>query len=209
MTTTPIVNSSYVTISDIDVCEHWMLLSAEVSPASNNGITRYYWTENDPTGTSQSVGEGRTYLADIYVPPLAGTSRVVYAFGRSECSPPILLGSKEYEYRDWDTCTSPPPYGCGAFVCLTSFPNPASNELTISLKGNNGDVPKEDKTKKVKQTGTAQIRIFDESQKSWVSLSAKDNEDLKIPVSHLPKGTYYLDVSHSKGDHFRKRILIK
>jgi hypothetical protein len=208
VTPTPIVNSSYVTINDIDACEHWMVLRAVVDPASNNGVTRYYWTENDPTGTSQSIGEGLTYLADIYVPPLVGITRIVYAFGRNDCSPPILLGSKEYEYRDWDTCTSPPPYGCGAFVCLTSFPNPTSNELTISFKGN-GENIKENKTKKIKQTGTAQVRIFDENQKSWISLSAKDNEDLKIPVSQLPKGTYYLDVSHSKGDHFRKRILIE
>jgi hypothetical protein len=205
---TPVINSSFVSLNELDQCEHWMVLGANVTPSSNNGITRFHWTENDPIGNSTSIGEGTTMVADIYAPPLAGISRTVYAFASNACSSPIQLGSKEYEYRDWDTCTSPPPYGCGAFVCLTSFPNPTSNELTVSFKGNSDNI-KENKTKKSKQSGTAQVRIFDENQKNWIFLSAKDNDELKISVSQLPKGTYYLDVTHSKGDHFRKRILIE
>ncbi|UXE68690.1 MAG: T9SS type A sorting domain-containing protein [Chryseotalea sp. WA131a] len=80
--------------------------------------------------------------------------------------------------------------------------------MTVSFKGNSDNI-KENKTKKSKQSGTAQVRIFDENQKNWIFLSAKDNDELKISVSQLPKGTYYLDVTHSKGDHFRKRILIE
>jgi hypothetical protein len=198
----PIINSSYVTITDIEQCEHWMVLGAVVSPSSSNGVSRYYWTEYDPTGTSQSIGEGLSFLADIYVPPLAGVTRNVYSFAKNACSPPILLGSKEYEYRDWDTCTSPPPYGCGAFVCLTATPNPATSLLTISFQKKNGK-------DKVKKSDTAEIKLRDSNQVIMASLSTSTEKDVEIPVKHLPAGIYYLEVIHSDGDKFQRRIKIE
>lgn len=85
--------------------------------------------------------------------------------------------------------------------CQQSFafsPNPATNELTLTKIAQEDDEP----------TDVAQVALYDYQQNTVYSIDSSEPK-IVIPVSGLPAGQYYLQITNKKGMMKEKVIINK
>ena len=76
-------------------------------------------------------------------------------------------------------------------------PNPASNELTLTK------IVQEDE----ESSDIAQISLYDDQQNSVYSIDSSEST-IVIPVSNLPAGQYYLQITNKEGV-MKEQVIIK
>lgn len=84
--------------------------------------------------------------------------------------------------------------------CQQSFafsPNPATNELTLTKIAQEDDEP----------TDVAQVALYDYQQNTVYSIDSSEPK-IVIPVSGLPAGQYYLQITNKKG-MMKEKVIIK
>ena len=102
-------------------------------------------------------------------------------------------------------------YGCGGMFSINVYPNPATNEFTISFKDIKIDEHAiADTYKNIKSTqnidkSEISIKLFNKEQELVLDLKS-DNKSMIVDANHLPKGLYYLHVQYL--DDLEKRQIV-
>lgn len=95
---------------------------------------------------------------------------------------------------------------CGSFSSFSAVPNPADEEITVTLDDYDSLGKKKEKKDKLKKT-EFEVSLFDNQKNRVTTLLSKD-EVLSIPVRDLPEGFYYLNILFKEGI-IQRQILVK
>lgn len=169
-----------------------------VTPVGGNAGTASW---NVPGGITYSVG---TNELDFVFP--SNVSNVsISAYSSNSCG----TGTNSAFYLTKKT------YGCSKSLSMTIFPNPASDNITISM--NSGEsLPNPDsfssdltelKYDKTVESANYTVSIYN-SQSSLVSKTTRSGKSFSVPLVNLKDGTYILEVSDGK-NFSRQQFVVK
>lgn len=162
--------------------------SLNVTPIGGNAGTASW---NVPGGITYTVGTNEL----DFVFPSNVTSVSISAYSTNSCG----TGSNSAFYMTKKT------YGCSKSLEMTIFPNPASDNVTVSINpagyllnsdGFNSDMT-ELKYDKTTESTYYTVSIYN-SQSSLISKTTRSGEGFSIPLVNLADGTYILEVNDGK-----------
>lgn len=158
-----------------------------------------HWLMVTPVGGNPSTA---TWTVPAGIPYYVGTNTLDFTFSNA-------LNSVAINSRSSNTCGQGANYafyltkktfGCSGSFAMTVFPNPTSEELTISMLPLNDSIeenkPKIDEAILVNSSGQISAR------------GQRYGTDIKINVSGLKKGTYFLHVT-LEGEVIKEQIFIE
>lgn len=153
------------------------------------------------------------------VPPgisyMVGTNQLDFTF-------PSNLSSISISCRSSNSCgtgsnyyfyLSKKGYGCSGFLGMTLYPNPASDNLTVTMIEEPSLINTNDSTFVVSSNDIAEepitytVRIFN-SQSALLSTLSRSGKSFNVPLTNMRDGTYIIEVSDGKNS-YRQQFILK
>jgi hypothetical protein len=162
-------------------------------PSFLSGVTEYKWDK--PSDWTYLGGQGTKFL-DLAAPNYSGFGGgSVVLWVRNRCG--MMEGTPSVRYVQENY------YSCYGGYSLTASPNPASDELQVSVQKEGADYP-ETSTSSAEEFEIALYDQFSKARKSGKTGKGK----LNLDVRSLPEGVYFLHATRGK-INLRKQVLIR
>ncbi len=171
-----------------------------------------HYLSGTPTGGDAGTIAWTVPYGIVY---FAGTNTLDFTF-------PSLASSIAITARSSNTCGAGPNssfyltkknWGCSKSYSMVVYPNPASDEVTITM---NDNLPLIDYTvsgntaaitdSKANEPTTYTVSIYDD-QSTLQSKVSRSGNSFSIPTVRLPNGTYILEVSDGKNSYQQQLII--
>jgi hypothetical protein len=219
-------------------------IRASIKTNSNNGyvtLPQYKGWVGTPQISNQRV-DGNTYYPGyqicpgnhyLSVTPLGGgtaawtvPSGISYFVGTNQLNFtfPSSLSSTSISCRSSNSCgtgsnyyfyLTKKSYGCSGYYRMTLYPNPASDNVTITMTEESPLIDTGDSTLTAaainnsitKEPVTFSIRIYN-SQSTLLSTVSRSGKSFSVPLTNMRDGTYIIEVSDGKNS-FRQQLIVK
>jgi hypothetical protein len=158
-----------------------------------------------------------TWTIPSGIPYFVGTNQLNFTF-------PSTFSSVSVTCRSANSCGTgsnysfyllKKTYGCSGYFAITVYPNPADDEVTISMIDNDQTSVANDTEfsridmnyTKVIESSTYTIRIYN-SQSTLISTLTRNGKSFNVPLTGMRDGTYIIEVTDGKNSS-RQQLFIK
>jgi hypothetical protein len=146
---------------------------------------------------------------------MVGTNQLDFTF-------PSNLSSISISCRSSNSCgtgsnyyfyLSKKGYGCSGFLGMILYPNPASDNVTVTMIEEPSLINTSDSTFVVssnaiaEETITYKVRIFN-SQSALLSTLSRSGKSFNVPLTNMRDGIYIIEVSDGKNS-YRQQFILK
>jgi hypothetical protein len=173
-----------------------------------------HWLNVTPIGGNAGTA---TWTVPSGIPYSVGTNLLNFTFPSSFSSAAITVRSANScgTGVNWNFYLSKKPYGCTGYYAMTVYPNPASDNVTITIDeeiplvtNNDGDLSTvEMNNTQVVEPITYIIKIYN-NQSTLLSSISRSGKSFNIPLINMRDGTYIIEVSDGKNS-YRQPLIVK
>lgn len=173
-----------------------------------------HWLSVTPVGGNPSAA---TWTVPPGIPYYVGTNTLDFTF-------PSSFSSVSISVRSVNSCGTGPNsyfyltkknYGCSLSTGMNIFPNPASNEITITMDEHSQMVVANDSSivlidhvnDENKELTEYTIRIYDHQGTLYIT-ETRTGKSFTISLSNLKDGNYVVEVSDDK-NIYREQLIVK
>jgi|GEM_PF-850195 len=171
----------------------------------------YTYTAQVPGGHSPSYSYSWTYPSNWYNNGQNQNSIILQTPSSPYYGPVRVSITNQCGTSGYSGITTYPGYNCGGYYSM--YPNPASDELTITINQpetifEDVDISEEEAIKTISADQvTYTINIYN-SLGTLVSSAVRTGTSFDIPLSKLRDGTYIVEISDGKNS-YREQLIIK